>query len=103
MTDLFDQPDDATPLTSEERQDVPPGEIAVRLHHRLVRIHAFPNGNGRRARLIADLLVMQLGGERFSWGSVNLQNAGEVRKRYIEALKAADNHDIGPLLAFARS
>ena len=78
-------------------------EIAVRLHHRLVDIHPFPNGNGRHARLMADLLVMSLGGERFSWGSANLQDAGEVRRRYIAALQAADNHDLGPLLAFARS
>jgi hypothetical protein len=48
-------------------------------------------------------LVMRLGGERFSWGSANLQDASVVRKRYIAALQAADNHDIGPLLAFARS
>jgi len=45
----------------------PADEIAVRLHHRLVLIHPFPNGNGRHARLVADLLVMQLGRERFSW------------------------------------
>lgn len=80
-----------------------PDEIAVRFHHRLVQIHPFPNGNGRHSRLMADLLVMQDGGERFTWGSANLQDAGEVRRRYVEALKAADNHDIGPLLAFARS
>ncbi len=78
-------------------------EIAIRFHHRLVQIHPFPNGNGRHSRLMADLLVMQLGGERFSWGSANLQDAGEVRKRYIAALKAADDHDLGPLLAFSRS
>src|SRR5947208_15544430 len=81
----------------------PPDEIAVRFHHRLVQIHPFPNGNGRHARLMADLLVMQLGGEQFSWGSANLQDAGAVRQRYIAALQAADDHDIGPLLAFARS
>jgi hypothetical protein len=34
---------------------------------------------------------------------VNLQDAGEVRRRYIDALQAADNHDMAPLLAFARS
>jgi fido (protein-threonine AMPylation protein) len=55
----------------------------VRLHHRLVDIHPFPNGNGRHARLMADLLVMSLGGERFSWGSANLQDTAEVRRRYI--------------------
>jgi Fic-DOC domain mobile mystery protein B len=86
-----------------ENKAYSPDEIAVRFHHRLVQIHPFPNGNGRHARLMADLSVMSLGGRRFSWGSANLQDTGELRRRYITALKAADNHDIGPLLAFARS
>jgi Fic-DOC domain mobile mystery protein B len=86
-----------------DHKTYPPDEIAVRFHHRLVHIHPFPNGNGRHSRLLADLLVMQLGRERFTWGSANLQDAEEVRKRYIEALKAADDHNNGPLLAFARS
>ena len=86
-----------------EHKSYPPDEIAVRFHHRLVQIHPFPNGNGRHSRLMADLLIMKLGGERFSWGSANLQAAGDVRGQYIAALKAADNHDIGPLLAFAGS
>ena len=81
----------------------PPDELAVRFHHRLVHIHPFPNGNGRHARLMADLLVMDLGSERFSWGRTQLEQAGDVRGRYIAALKAADNKDMGPLLAFARS
>lgn len=81
----------------------PPNEIAVRFHHRLVQIHPFPNGNGRHSRLMADLIVMSLGGERFTWGSANLQPAGDIRRRYIEALQAADNHDYAPLLTFARS
>ena len=81
----------------------PLDEIAVRFHHRLVQIHPFANGNGRHARLMADLLVMQSGGVRLTWGSANLQQAGDVRQRYIESLKAADERDMGPLLAFARS
>jgi len=52
---------------------------------------------------MADLLAMSLGAERFSWGSANLQDVGALRGRHIAALRAADNHDIGPLLAFARS
>ena len=86
-----------------EYKTFPPDEITVRFHHRLVQIHPFPNGNGRHARLMADLLIMQLGQDRFPWGRANLQQAGDVRRRYIDALRAADNHDIAPLLAFARS
>jgi len=78
-------------------------EIAVRFSHRLVAIHPFPNGNGRFSRLVGDLLARQLGQTFFTWGRVNLVNAGETRARYIDALRAADNHDIGPLLAFVRS
>ncbi len=81
----------------------PPAEIAVRFSHRLVAIHPFPNGNGRFSRLVGDLLARQLGQLPFTWGRANLFNAGETRARYVEALRAADNHDIGPLLLFARS
>lgn len=80
-----------------------PDEIAIRFHHRLVAIHPFPNGNGRHARLMADMLVELLGGEPFSWGGGSLADIGELRKRYVTALQTADNHDIGPLVAFARS
>jgi Fic-DOC domain mobile mystery protein B len=86
-----------------EHKAYAPDEIAVRFHHRLTQIHPFPNGNGRHARLIADLLIIKLGGERFSWGRGSLQEPGELRKRYVAALKAADNHNIEHLLKFARS
>ena len=81
----------------------PHDEIAVRLHHRLVWIHPFANGNGRHARLVADLLVTQQGGERFSWGRGSLYSAGELRQRYIAALREADRSNLMPLTAFARS
>ena len=86
-----------------ENATYPPDEIAVRLHHRLAAIHPFPNGNGRHARLMADLLVERLGGEAFTWGGGSLSDAGELRARYIAALRTADGHDIAPLLTFARS
>lgn len=78
-------------------------EIAVRFHHRLVLIHPFPNGNGRHARLIADLLVMKAGRSAFSWGYANLVKRGEAREKYLETIQAADDGDIQPLLKFARS
>ncbi len=80
-----------------------PDEIAVRFHHRIVSIHCYPNGNGRHARLATDLLLRSIGQERFSWGGENLVDVGETRERYIAALQAADEHDIGPLLEFVRS
>ncbi|HEX3675119.1 MAG TPA: mobile mystery protein B [Rhizomicrobium sp.] len=80
-----------------------PDEQAVRVHHRLVYIHPFPNGNGRWSRLAADLSAVEQGGRRFTWGSANLQSASGLRRAYIEALRAADNHDISRLVAFARS
>jgi len=86
-----------------DHQAYPPDEIAVRFHHRLVWIHPFPNGNGRFSRLAADLLAVQLGVERLSWGSGNLVAPAELRRRYIEALRAADGEVIAPLVAFARS
>ena len=46
-----------------ENKTMPIDEIVVRFHHQLVLIHAFPNGNGRHARLIADALIINLGGE----------------------------------------
>lgn len=86
-----------------EHQTYNPDETAIRLHHRLVAIHPFPNGNGRHARLIADLLIEKLGGEVFSWGGGSLTDVGELRARYVAALRNADAHDIAPLLLFARS
>ncbi len=80
----------------------PPDEIAVDFHHRLVSIHVFPNGNGRHARMAADLLAERLGREPFSWGRADLVHAGETRTAYIAAIKAADRSDLGPLVAFAR-
>lgn len=81
-----------------------PDEIAVRMHHRLVAIHPFPNGNGRHARLMADLVVMRFGLPRFSWGAhQDLSNSSPIRKKYIEALRHADKGDYSDLIVFARS
>lgn len=86
--------------TQIEEKAYIPIEIAARFHHRLVAIHVFPNGNGRHARLMADLLLTELIGQRFEWGRESLITAGKIRTRYISALKAADAGDCRPLLAF---
>ena len=79
-----------------------PIEFAVRLHHRLVSIHPFPNGNGRLSSYVADLaLTHHFKLRRLNWGGGELGNADPRRKEYIAALQAADQHDCAPLLAFA--
>ena len=86
-----------------EHTSYPPDEVAARFHHRLVAIHPFPNGNGRHARLMADLLAERLGQSRFTWGSRSLVDASATRQAYITALQAADARNYTPLLVFARS
>lgn len=78
-------------------------EIAARFHHRLVSIHPFANGNGRHARLMADLLLEENGAPRFSWGQNSTADAVTVREQYIGALRAADGKNYQPLFNFVRS
>lgn len=86
-----------------EHKILPLDEIAAMFHHRLVSIHPFPNGNGRHARLITDVLLVRNGAEPFTWGAGELVESGEVRDRYLAALRVADQRDYGPLLEFVRS
>jgi len=80
-------------------------EMAVRFHHQLVWIHAFPNGNGRHARLMADLLTMRQGRPRLTWGGgeTSITSVSELRNQYLTALRAADQGQLNDLIAFARS
>ena len=78
-------------------------EIAARFHHRLVSIHPFANGNGRLARTMTDLLLVQNGAERFTWGASDLVAEGKARQRYLDALRAADAKNYKPLFDFVRS
>lgn len=78
-------------------------EIGVRFHHRLVSIHPFPNGNGRFARLMTDVLLFNADQPLFSWGATTLTAPGQAREQYISALKAADERDLRPLITFVRA
>jgi Fic-DOC domain mobile mystery protein B len=78
-------------------------EIAVRVHHRLVVIHPFPNGNGRHARLLADIIAVKNGRAEFGWGRSDMVAPGPARDAYLRALRAADEGNIQDLLTFARS
>lgn len=75
-------------------------EIAIRFHHRLVQIHPFPNGNGRISRLMADLLMQKLRQPELNWGSGDLTEISDLRKKYIIALQEADNGDYSKLIQY---
>jgi Fic-DOC domain mobile mystery protein B len=78
-------------------------EAAVRLHQRLVSIHPWSEGNGRHARLIADIVVAANGEQPLTWGSRAAPgNVGSARERYVEAVKAAETGDFTPLFEFSR-
>jgi Fic-DOC domain mobile mystery protein B len=82
-------------------------ECFVRFHHQLVsKIHPFPNGNGRHARMITDVLAVKYGQPEFTWGAgANLVAEGDARAQYLAALRALDanENDVKALLHFARS
>jgi Fic-DOC domain mobile mystery protein B len=76
-------------------------ENGARLHHQLVVIHPFPNGNGRLARAFTDLVLLSSGMSAFTWGS--LRARGDVRREYLQALRRADAGDLEPLIEFVRT
>lgn len=77
-------------------------EYAVRVHHRLVKVHPFVNGNGRHARLIADLIMYHADQKQFTWGGhKSLDKEGKTRHLYLEALKKADANNYDDLILFA--
>jgi Fic-DOC domain mobile mystery protein B len=81
----------------------PLDEIAARLSQRLVSIHPFANGNGRLSRTYADLILIECGAARFTWGAANLVSEQQARIEYLAALRAADAKNYQLLLKFVRS
>jgi Fic-DOC domain mobile mystery protein B len=80
----------------------PVHEVAVRLHLRLVTIHPWSNGNGRHARLVADIVVAANEEKPLTWGlRSGSGDSGEARARYLEAVRAAESGKVSQLLDFA--
>lgn len=78
-------------------------EIAIRFKHRLVKIHCFPNGNGRHSRLMADVIISKIFEKKyFSWSRSDINKKSEARTNYLKAIKKADKGDIKLLIEFAR-
>jgi Fic-DOC domain mobile mystery protein B len=75
---------------------------AIRFHHRLVSIHPFSNGNGRHARLVADLIMYFAKEIALTWGGDSIDVEGVTRAAYLGALRAADSNDYSLLISFAK-
>ena len=73
-------------------------EQATRLHHRAVSIHPFRNGNGRWARLLANIWLKRCRSEPVIWPEEHMKSQSTIRKEYLHAIKAADEQDYTSLL-----
>jgi Fic-DOC domain mobile mystery protein B len=87
-----------------ENKTYSPDEITIRFKHRLVNIHCFPNGNGRHSRIMADVLIESVFGEKiFSWNQSNMVKPDDVRKDYIQSMREGDKGSVDSLIKFARN
>lgn len=76
-----------------KKRQIHPLKKAAFIHHQLVSIHPFFDGNGRVARLATNLFFMQQG-----YPPVVLKQ--EQRKVYYHALRQADNGNLSPFAEF---
>lgn len=74
-------------------------EQASRLHHRSVQIHPFENGNGRWARMLANIWLKLHGNPLILWPDATIGGTSVVRDEYLEAIKTADGGDYAQLIA----
>ncbi|MDD5227103.1 MAG: mobile mystery protein B [Candidatus Omnitrophica bacterium] len=86
-------------LRKWEENEMDPLEAAVRLHYRLVWIHPFAGGNGRWARMIANIYLRKKELPLVIWPEDRITIQGAVRDDYITALRKADQGDLKPLIA----
>lgn len=78
---------------ASQKKKLHPVELAALLHHKLVYIHPFLDGNGRTARLVMNVLLMQKDYPLV----IILKND---RKKYYNILDKADKNNYEPLIRF---
>ncbi|MFA5831516.1 MAG: Fic family protein [Candidatus Paceibacterota bacterium] len=84
---------EAVEWIGKNKDKIHPIELAAILHHKITHIHPFFDGNGRTARLVMDIVLLQAGYPLV----VILKND---RKKYYESLDKADKGDIAPFVRF---
>ncbi len=75
-------------------------EISVRIHHRLVFIHPFNNGNGRWARLAVNLFLIDHSNYFLNFPENELIISNKIRNTYIKALQKADKNNFSEMINF---
>lgn len=75
------------------RETCHPVEVAALIHARLVNIHPFVDGNGRAARLLMNLSLMQSGFPITIIPPV-------LRSEYLDAVKSGNREDFAPFVTF---
>jgi Fic-DOC domain mobile mystery protein B len=83
-------------------QEMPLIEQACLLHHKAVHIHPFKNGNGRWARLLANIWLKQNRHAITSWPETSVGQTSTIRDEYLIAIRKADNGDLEGLLELHR-
>jgi Fic-DOC domain mobile mystery protein B len=77
-------------------------EQSVHLHHRAVYIHPFMNGNGRWARMLANIWLRLHDCELTLWPEQTIGAVSSIRDEYLKAIRAADAGGMMPLLELHR-
>ncbi|MBN9121955.1 MAG: mobile mystery protein B [Planctomycetes bacterium] len=72
-------------------------EDAALLHYRAVKIHPFLNGNGRWARMLANVWLRRHGAGPILWPEPHIGEVSPIRSEYIAAIQA-DRLDYAPLV-----
>lgn len=75
-----------------EKAELHPLILAATFHYQFVSIHPFDDGNGRMARLLMNLLLMQS-------GYVPVIVRTENKSEYLLALEKADDDDLGAFIS----
>lgn len=82
LVDLYAEMDDSHPIVR-----------AAWLHHRFIGVHPFEDGNGRIARALVLLVLLQA-----RWAPLVVE--GSRRTEYLDKLDAANGGDLAPLVRF---
>lgn len=89
-------------LEQWQRHKTPLIEQAALLHHRAVWIHPFHNGNGRWARMLANIWLRLHKAALVRWPDQNIEAMSPIRDEYLATLRAADTGDMEPLFDLHR-